>query len=64
MIVGNKMDLEEKREVASEEAKEQADHHNVPYMECSAKSGQSVNDIFYTLAKMMKEKIIDNSDKE
>jgi GTPase SAR1 family protein len=42
MIVGNKMDLKEKREVSYEEAKNMADNYKVNYMECSAKSGESV----------------------
>jgi len=42
MIVGNKMDLKDKREVSYEEAKSMARNYNVNYMECSAKSGESV----------------------
>jgi hypothetical protein len=33
-------------------------------MECSAKSGQSVPEVFTALARMLKEKIIDQADKE
>ena len=36
----------------------------MPYMECSAKSGQSVSDVFGRLGQMMKQKIIDNSEGE
>jgi GTPase SAR1 family protein len=64
MIVGNKMDLGPKREVSSEEAQELAGHYDVPYMECSAKSGESVNDVFASLAKMMKQRIIDSAERE
>ena len=60
MIVGNKSDLEAKREVSREEAEELAQHYgDFPYMECSAKSGQSINEIFTKLALNMKQKIID-----
>ena len=38
-----------------------ASHCDMPYMECSAKSGVSINEVFDSLAKMMKQKIIDNS---
>ena len=36
----------------------------MPYMECSAKSGQSVSDVFGRLAQMMKQRIIDSSEVE
>lgn len=64
MIVGNKMDLEDKREVSFQEGQELAEHSGFEYMECSAKSGESVNEVFTRLATMMKHKIIDNADKE
>lgn len=59
MIIGNKMDLEHKREVSYEEAAELARQSGFPYMECSAKSGKSIEEVFNTLGKMMKESIID-----
>jgi GTPase SAR1 family protein len=55
ILVGNKKDLEEQREVSEEEAKDFAKQYNIPYMECSAKSGQSIEEAFYTLGKMMKD---------
>ena len=64
MIVGNKSDLDEKREVSREEADDLAKHCDMPYMECSAKSGQSVSDVFGRLAQMMKQRIIDSSEVE
>ena len=39
-----------------------AKNHDFKYMECSAKSGESVNEVFGALAKMMKEKILDTSE--
>ena len=41
-----------------------ASHHDFKYMECSAKSGESIGEVFGTLAKMMKEKIIDTENRE
>ena len=64
MIVGNKSDLDEKREVTREEAEDLAKHCDMPYMECTANSGQSVADVFGRLAQTMKQKIIDNSEGE
>ena len=42
MVVGNKSDLESKREVTYEEGKDFADKHNLSFMEVSAKTGQSI----------------------
>lgn len=62
MIVGNKMDLQDHREVSSAEGQELAVHSGFTYMECSAKSGESVNEVFTALATMMKHKIIDQAE--
>jgi GTPase SAR1 family protein len=59
IIVGNKKDLEGKRVVGEEEASEFAGRFGFKYKECSAKSGDSVEEVFQELAMMMKEKIID-----
>lgn len=42
MLVGNKMDLEGQRQVSREEAEDFAKQYSIPYVECSAKSGQSI----------------------
>lgn len=59
MIIGNKMDLVEGREVSYDEAVELARCYGVDYMECSAKNGQNVEAVFGHLAKKMKAKFID-----
>lgn len=59
VIVGNKADLQAKRAVSFEEAEELARHFGFKYYECSAKSGQSVEETFLELARMMKQKVID-----
>lgn len=41
--MGNKIDLENDREISYEEALEYANNIGVPYVECSAKNGQNVN---------------------
>jgi Fe2+ transport system protein B len=55
------MDLEEKREVSYDEAASLAKSYGLPYIECSAKSGHSVEETFTKLARMMKEKNIDQA---
>lgn len=53
------MDLDEAREVTFQEADDYARNNGLPYMECSAKSGESVCEVFETLGKLIKERVID-----
>lgn len=62
--MGNKQDLKDKRAVSFEEASEFARQHRFKYYECSAKSGDSVEEVFMALAKVMKQRIIDIAEKE
>lgn len=45
MLVGNKSDLEDKRQVSIEEAKNRADQWNVNYVETSAKTRANVDKV-------------------
>jgi GTPase SAR1 family protein len=51
MLVGNKMDLTEKREVSQEEALEKAQQAGLKHVEVSAKSGAKVKEMFLELAR-------------
>jgi len=54
LMVGSKLDLEYKRAVSREEAYEIAKKNNLyGYIECSAKDGQSVEDIFLEMGRLM-----------
>ncbi len=54
LMVGSKLDLEYKRAVSREEAYEIAKKNNLyGYIECSAKDGQSVEDIFLEIGRLM-----------
>lgn len=52
-LVGNKIDLEEKRMIEHAEAKAYADDNGLLFMETSAKSGANVSDLFVAIAKKL-----------
>ena len=56
IMVGGKIDLQEKRSVETEDAVELSEKHNLQgYFECSSKTGDRVEDIFESITrKMMK----------
>ena len=47
VLVGNKSDLADKRQVSTEEGRELAEKYEMKFYETSAKIGENVNDIFY-----------------
>lgn len=49
VLVGNKIDVKEKREVSSAEARKFAQKHKLAYFETSAASGEGVNKMFQEL---------------
>ncbi len=57
IMVGGKLDLEYKRAVSNEEAFKLAKENNLSsYIECSAKSGQNIEDIFIEIGHLMMKK--------
>ncbi|KAH0791830.1 Ras family protein [Histomonas meleagridis] len=50
ILVGNKVDLEDKREVGTQQAKDFGEKHHLEYLETSALSGQNVMESFTRLA--------------
>ena len=63
-LIGNKNDLEERREVDFEEANKFAKEKNIPYIEVSAKTGNNIKKLFDEMIKGTLTKIITNEKKE
>ena len=57
VLVGNKSDLENQREVSVEEGQELAEKLGIPFFESSAKTGKNVNEIFQNSAEEIAKKI-------
>jgi Ras family protein len=51
VLVGNMKDLNGSRQVSHVDGQKLADKWCCPYIECSAKTGESVADVFHTLLK-------------
>ena len=57
MLIGNKSDLESRRQVSKEEGENFAREHNLFYLETSAKTAANVEEAFVSTAKDIYEKI-------
>ena len=55
LMVGNKSDLQDKRMVEYDVAKEFADSLQIPFLETSALDSSNVEEAFLTMAKQIKE---------
>nr|CDS27765.1 RAB14 member RAS oncogene family [Hymenolepis microstoma] len=61
MMIGNKSDLEEQRDVSYEDAKQLADDNNLMFLECSAKSGENVEEVFLETARKIYQNVQEGS---
>ena len=56
-LIGNKIELEDKREVTFEDGENFAKENNLLFFETSAKNGNNINEIFLESAKILMNKI-------
>lgn len=56
ILIGNKKDLEDQRQVTEDELKNKAEQNQLAYFETSALSGENVSEVFYELVKKIYEK--------
>ena len=57
LLVGNKSDLQSKKVVTYDEAKEFADKHGIKFLETSAKNSHNVEQAFQTMASEIKARV-------
>ena len=55
LICGNKSDLKEKRAVTNEEINQKIEKNDLLYVECSARNGEGIKELFNTIAKSLGE---------
>ncbi|EPY27460.1 Rab family, other [Strigomonas culicis] len=61
ILIGNKSDLEDDREVSFEEATQFAEENHMLFLECSALSGSNVEEAFLAAAHKIHEKVVSGS---
>ena len=63
-LVGNKMDLEEIREISKEDAEKYAKENDMQYFEVSAKTGNGIKELFDEATNKVMDKILINEKEE
>jgi small GTP-binding protein len=61
-LVGNKIDLEEKRVISKEEGENYAKENNISFIEVSARTGKGINDLFFRVIKGAMDKVFSTID--
>lgn len=60
MIIGNKCDIEERREVSRDRGEQLAIEYGTKFLETSAKANLNIDEAFFTLARDIKSKMEQN----
>lgn len=55
ILIANKIDLPSERKVSTEQGQQLAKKYHIPFLECSAKDGTNIEEIFFTLGKNIKQ---------
>ena len=63
-LVGNKIDLGDKRVISTEEGEKYSKDNNIYFMEVSAKTGENVNELFSKAIKGSMDKVFSTNEKE
>ena len=58
IMCGNKSDLEDSRQVSTDEGKELADTYNIRFIESSAKDNSNVEEAFTLMTKEIKSRVV------
>ena len=53
VLIGNKVDLEEDRQVPKDQGEELAKRYGIPFFETSAKTGENVEEMFQALGSLV-----------
>lgn len=61
LLIGNKADLEEERQITKEEAQQFADQHNMKYFETSAKTGANIAEAIDEAVKIIEKNVDDGA---
>ena len=62
VLVGNKIDDEDNRKISTEQGESMAKDYEIMFFECSAKTGQNIDEIFNNLVKKVVENFSKSSD--
>lgn len=57
VLVGNKSDMADSRQVSTDEGKELAEHYNVKFLETSAKDCKNVEEAFVMMTREIKSRV-------
>merc|ERR1712166_1663642 len=57
ILIGNKCDLEDKRDVSKEQGEEMAEHYGVRFLETSAKVSNNVEQAFTLMTREIKNRV-------
>ena len=61
-LIGNKIDMTDKRKISKEKGEELAEEYKIPFFEASAKTGENVDEVFKALYKKISE-VYDDMDR-